>query len=88
MDNVGDDSSSSSFGVFSLAFSFFQNPHHFFHLIVYFISITLSFPIESLLIPFLTGSLINELYCCMVMTDKNIYTRPFVCLFLFLSLGL
>jgi ATP-binding cassette subfamily B protein len=81
-----DDDTDSSVGVFSLAFSFFQNPHAFFHLIVYFISIALSFPIESLLIPFLTGSLINELYL-LHGHDRQKHLHQTIVLFVFISLA-
>jgi ABC-type multidrug transport system fused ATPase/permease subunit len=49
-------------GIFSIVLKFFENSEHFYYLIVYFITLFFSFPIESLLVPFLTGKLINQLY--------------------------
>jgi ABC-type multidrug transport system fused ATPase/permease subunit len=68
-------------GILSLVSQFFDNSQHLYYLIVYFISICFSFPVESLLIPFLTGKLINELYD---LTPSNRNSQIFHIIILFI----
>ena len=49
-------------GIGTVIKEFFKNKTHLYYFILYVITVSLSFPLESIVIPILTGKLINKLY--------------------------